>query len=79
MADVINQNQNETSVRPWQYSIKIEANAKGYIQPSVHVYSDDMKRALQEAISALNCLVAELRDNGFKVATSIPEVDINSK
>lgn len=68
-------NQNETVVRPWQYSIKIEANAKGYIQPSVHVYSDDMKRALQEAISALNCLVSELRDNGFRVTTDIAKTE----
>lgn len=57
--------------RPWQYSIKLETNAKGFIQPSIHVYSDDMKRALQETVSALNCLVADLRDNGFRVATDI--------
>lgn len=55
----------------WQYSVKIETNAKGWIQPSIHVYSNDMKLALQQTISALNCLVADLRDNGFRVATDI--------
>jgi hypothetical protein len=32
-----------------------------------------MKQAIQQAVSALNCLVADLRDNGFRVATDIKE------
>jgi hypothetical protein len=64
---------NVLGLKPWEYSISVDVSAKGFVQPSIHVYSDDMKQAIRETVSALNCLVADLRDNGFKVATDIKE------
>lgn len=64
---------NILGLKPWEYSVSVDVSAKGFVQPSIHVYSDDMKQAIQQAVSALNCLVADLRDNGFRVATDIKE------
>jgi hypothetical protein len=64
---------NILGLKPWEYSVSVDVSAKGFVQPSIHVYSDDMKQAIQQAVSALNCLVSDLRDNGFRVATDIRE------
>lgn len=66
---------NDQVVRPWQYSIKVEVNAKGYLQPSVHVYSDsliDGDIEIQELVlHMLSKLVRDAKALGFKVATDI--------
>ena len=64
---------NILGLKPWEYSVSVDVNAKGFVQPSIHVYSDDMKEAIRNTVSALNCLVSDLRDNGFRVATDIKE------
>lgn len=71
---------NSVELRPWQYGVKIECNAKGFIQPSIHVYSDKCD-CEQLAVILLERTVKELKRSGFKVATSLPELSIteNSK
>lgn len=59
---------------PYQYSIKLEVNAKGWVQPSVHIYGDNLYDACAHARMALNRLVADLHGEGFKVATDVKEV-----
>ena len=31
----------EVALRPWQYTVKLEVNARGFVQPSVHVYGNE--------------------------------------
>lgn len=31
----------EVTLRPRQYSVKLEVNARGFVQPSVHVYGNE--------------------------------------
>src|ERR1041385_7891 len=61
-------------VRPWQYSVKLEVNAKGWVQPSVHVYSDKAD-CHEMAVILLERTVKQLRLSGFKVATDIRNGD----
>lgn len=68
-------NQNENVVRPWQYSVKIETNARGYVQPSVHVYSDSVRAIEGLAVKLLELLVNDLRQSGFKLATDIANAE----
>lgn len=69
----------ETVIRPWQYSVKLETNAKGFIQPSVHVYSDESKDVWLTATRLLDALVDELKTSGYKVATDLKQTDTAEK
>lgn len=62
-------------IRPWQYSVKIETNARGYVQPSVHVYSDSVTEIEGLAVKVLEMLVDDLRHSGFIVATDIANAE----
>lgn len=63
------------TLRPWQFGVRIETNAKGWLQPSIHVYSD--KCDCEElAVILLERTVKQLKRSGFKVATSLPELVI---
>lgn len=63
----------EVEVKPqYQFSIKAEVNAKGYVQPSVHIFSDSLADAIDDARLALKTLVRKLQQDGFKVATDLP-------
>lgn len=80
----------ETSARPYAYSISLDCNAKGYIQPSVKVLSDDLlvsptglvdglgkdeRMHLEDAIVLLlDKLVKSLKHSGYKIATDIEEI-----
>lgn len=68
----------EEITRPWQYSVKLETNAKGYIQPSIHIYSDDLNCNCELGIhgiiiDVLDKLVDKLKESGYRVATDITE------
>lgn len=70
--------------RPYAYSISLDCNAKGYIQPSVKMQSDTMFHAdgttiEREIVLLLDRLVKELRQSGYKIATDIEEVSKNGK
>lgn len=56
--------------RPWQYSVKVEANAKGWVQPSVHVYSEKAG-CYADAVLILEKVVGQLKASGFRVATDM--------
>jgi hypothetical protein len=62
----------EETIRPWQFSVKLECNAKGWIQPSIHVYSDKAD-AEELAVILLERTVKQLKLSKVKVATSILE------
>lgn len=64
-----------TSLRPWQYSVKLEVNAKGYVQPSVHVYGDNLNLVTAEAQDILVKIVTAVKTLGFRVATDMPAED----
>lgn len=70
-------------VRPWQYSVKLECNAKGYIQPTVHIFSDVLSQKdvkLHEiATDLLDWSVHEVKSRGYKVATDITEKEEPAK
>lgn len=55
----------------FQYSAKIEVNAKGYCQPHVHIYSNDRIKMIQETVDSLRSLVHGLKAVGFSVATDL--------
>ena len=70
--------------RPYQYEVSLDTTAKGYVQPSVKVRSDDLNCQCELgihgiAIDVLDKLVAGLREAGYKVATDIEEVTKNGK
>ena len=60
-------------LRPWQYSVKLEVNARGFVQPSVHVYSDEDRDLWLKAKQLLDQVVDELKGSNYKVATDIKE------
>lgn len=64
---------NEIALRPWQYSVKLDVNAKGWVQPSVHVYSDDERDIWLKAMRLLDQTIDELKGAGYKVATDIKD------
>lgn len=80
----------EANMRPYAYSISLDCNAKGYIQPSVKVVSDDLlvsprglvdglgehdQMHLEDAIVLLlDKLVKSLKHSGYKIATDIEEI-----
>jgi hypothetical protein len=65
--------QDHSEIRqPWQFSTKLEVNAKGFVQPSVHVYSDKAD-CHEMAVILLERTVKQLRLSGFKVATDMGE------
>lgn len=69
--------------RPYAYEVSLDTTAKGYVQPSVRIRSDDLQRretGIDElAIILLDKLVNNLKKYGYKVATDIEEVTKNGK
>jgi hypothetical protein len=53
----------------YQYSVKIEMTAKGLAMPTIHVYSNDMKRAREQAVDQYARVIEELKAKGLPVAT----------
>ena len=71
-------------VRPYAYSISLDCNAKGYIQPSIKMQSDQLISVegieIQEpAVILLDRLVKKLRKNGYKIATDIEDIPKDDK
>ena len=60
---------NGEQLKQWPYSVKIEMNAKGFIQVSVHTYDDTGVDACDQALTSLNYVVEELRKLHYKVAS----------
>jgi hypothetical protein len=70
--------------RPYAYEVNLDCTAKGYIQPSVKIRSDDLNCQCESgihgiAIDLLDRLVNGLRNAGYKVATDIEEIPKNGK
>lgn len=70
--------------RPYRYSITLDTNAKGWIQPSVKVLSDFLieKEGLELhelTVMLLTNVVGELKAKGYKVATDIEDIPKNGK
>jgi hypothetical protein len=69
--------------RPYQYSVSLDCNAKGWIQPSIKVMSDTLvmnknSSTIEEvAILLLDNTVNFLKKQGYKVATDIEEIPKN--
>lgn len=62
----------EVSIRPWKYSVKLDVNAKGFVQPSVHVNSDTEDRDLWlKAVTLLQDTIDELKVCNYKIATDL--------
>jgi hypothetical protein len=60
---------NEKTITPqFSHSVKIETNAKGLAQVSVHVYANSLAIAKNEAIDLYTQTIADLKDKGVKVA-----------
>lgn len=55
----------------FQYSAKVEVNAKGYCQPHVHIFSNDRVKMITETIDSLKQLVHGIKAAGFQVATDL--------
>ncbi len=53
----------------YQYSVKIEMTAKGLAMPTIHVYSNDMERARNEAVDQYSRVIDELKAKGIPVAS----------
>jgi GH35 family endo-1,4-beta-xylanase len=53
----------------YQYSVKIEMTAKGLAMPTIHVYSNDMERAREQAVDQYARVIEELKSKGLPVAT----------
>lgn len=62
----------EATLRPWMYSVKLETNAKGWIQPCIHVYADESD-VWKKATCLLDQTIDELKTMGLRVATDIKE------
>lgn len=69
----------EVIVRPYQYSVKLEMNAKGLIQPSVHAYGDVPVDTADDCIETLHYVITEARKRGYKMACDITETPKNDK
>lgn len=69
----------EEVFRPYAYSLSLDCTAKGYIQPSLKVQSDETDGLPQLATFLLDRLVKELRNKGYKVATDIEDVPKNGQ
>jgi hypothetical protein len=57
----------------YQYSVKLETTARGFIQPTIHAYDNVGIDACDDAINALAYTVDALKKRGYKVATEIKE------
>lgn len=69
--------ENETTARPqFQYSVKLEMNSKGFIQPTIHCYGDTSVDVCDQAVMALKYVADELKEWKFKLAN---EMDDNVK
>lgn len=68
MEDELGQNKQQIT---FQYSAKVEVNAKGYVQPHIHIYSNDRTKMVQETLESLEHLVHGLKARGFQVATDL--------
>jgi hypothetical protein len=53
----------------YQYSVKIEMTAKGLAMPTIHVYSNDMERAREQAVDQYARVIEDLKTKGLPVAT----------
>lgn len=71
--------QSTVEVRPYQYSVKLEMNAKGLIQPSVHAYGDVPVDTADDCIETLHYVITEARKRGYKMACDITETSKNDK
>lgn len=75
----------EEHFRPYQYSIGLDCNAKGWIQPSIKVLSDtlimnkDSSTIEEVAIFLLDSTINLLKKQGYKVATDIEDVPKNGQ
>jgi GH35 family endo-1,4-beta-xylanase len=58
----------------YQYSVKIEMTAKGLAMPTIHIYSNDMQTARNQAVEQYSKVIEELKAKGLPVAT--PDVKI---
>jgi GH35 family endo-1,4-beta-xylanase len=54
----------------YQYSVKIEMTAKGLATPTIHVYSNDMETARQQAVEQYFRIIEDLKAKGLPVAHS---------
>lgn len=61
----------------YQYSVKADVSAKGFVQTSIHVYSDDLDEAITKAATGLHNLNDYLKIQGFRVATDIDERELS--
>jgi GH35 family endo-1,4-beta-xylanase len=52
----------------YKYSFKVDMTAKGLIQPSIHVYSNDAEIARRETVEQYIKLIEDLRAKGQTVA-----------
>jgi len=57
----------------YRYSVKLETTAKGFVMPSVHVYSDELEEIKEVPIALFVHICDVLNEQGFKVATDIRE------
>lgn len=85
----------EENYRPYRYTVSLDCNAKGWIQPSVKVMADDLlisPRGLVEGLGEyeqirledatvllLDKLVKSLKYSRYKVATDIEDVQKNGQ
>jgi len=53
----------------YQYSVKIEMTAKGLAMPTIHVYSNDVERAREQAVDQYARVIEDLKTKGLPVAT----------
>jgi hypothetical protein len=53
----------------YQYSVKIEMTAKGLAMPTIHVYSNDMQTARNQAVEQYSKVIEEIKAKGLPVAT----------
>ena len=75
-------------LRPYQFSITLDCNAKGFIQPSVKVLCDSLTLNVGEkglmtleacTVLMLNRIVKELKFSKYKVATDIEDIPKDDK
>jgi len=71
--------QGNPALTQYRYSVKLESTAKGYIMPTVHVYSDDLKEIENVPVALLAHICAVVKQGGFKLATDIAEPEGGQK
>ena len=65
----MSEQQQQQQPQLYQYSVKIEMTAKGLAMPTIHVYSNKLEGARNQAVEQYAKVIEELKAKGLPVAT----------